>query len=249
MSPLRPSGPSGPGIAVRDTFAGWTRWEGRQATCTSSRIDRGAAIIDVDLDGTLRAEDTARFVRELQEAIAALVGREIRMKIDARTLRPVAPEVAEMLRAVQAIAIRSGVRRIAELVGGGVVALQLGRVAQESGADRILRRFVDERAAREWVREADSAEPARRSGRRLLRAALDAEGAHRGVPERPRLRAPALPPPHDRARHRSGPDLVPPLGSLPPADDLELAPRPPLARPRKRRQAQGLNGLSRPCRP
>jgi hypothetical protein len=126
------------------------------------RIDRAAAIIDVDLDGTLRAEDMARLGRELQEAIAGLVGREVRIKVDARTLRPVAPEVAEMLRAAQALAIRSGVRRIAELVAGGVVALQLGRVAQESGADRYLRRFVDERAAREWVRETEP--PSQRAG-------------------------------------------------------------------------------------
>jgi hypothetical protein len=119
------------------------------------KIDREAAIIEVELDGTLRGEDTARFGRELQEAIGALAGREIRVELDARTLRPVAPEVAEMLRHLWALAIRSGVRRIAELAPGGVVGLQLGRIAQESGADRILRRFVDERAAGDWLREAE----------------------------------------------------------------------------------------------
>jgi hypothetical protein len=137
------------------------------------KVDREAAIIDVGLDGNLRAEDMQRFARELQEAIGALGGREVRLKVDARTLRPVAPEVAELLRVAQALAMRSGVRRIAELVQGGVVALQLGRVAQESGADRILRRFTDERHARDWLREVEP--PSQRhaggaapSGRRTL---------------------------------------------------------------------------------
>jgi hypothetical protein len=145
------------------------------------RIDREAAVIAVVLDGNLRAEDMGRFAREVQEAIGTLSlgAREIRMKLDARTLRPVAPEVAELMRNVQFLAIRSGLRRIAELSSGGVVALQLGRIAQESGAERILRRFTDERAAGEWLREADP--PSQRaaalisSGRRTAsRAQIDA---------------------------------------------------------------------------
>ena len=48
-------------------------------------------------------------------------------------------------------------RRIAEIVGSELTALQLNRIARGSGMDRILRRFNDEEAARAWLLEPDDA--------------------------------------------------------------------------------------------
>jgi hypothetical protein len=56
-----------------------------------------------------------------------------------------------MIRNVQEFGIRSGVKRVAEIVESDVVALQLNRVAHESGTDRILCRFWEEDSAREWL--------------------------------------------------------------------------------------------------
>jgi hypothetical protein len=192
------------------------------------KVDRDQAIVDVSLDGTLREEDAQRFARELQEAIAGFGGREIRLKVDARTLRPVSPEVAETIRAAQALAVRSGVRRIAELVQGGVVALQLGRIAQESGVDRFLRRFVDERVARDWLRDGDAprsapAAPSSSPGRRTAsRPFLDA--APTAAP--PRVPVESLfaeaPGPSRRTTRPEAPAPVPPSSN----PGLRPSPRP-----------------------
>ncbi|QRN98173.1 hypothetical protein JRI60_03615 [Archangium violaceum] len=114
-------------------------------------VDSQEALIEFALDGLIRKEEMERFVEELRAATQQLTGREIKIKADLRTFRPSAPEVAEMIRAVQEFGLRSGVKRVAEMVESQVVALQLNRVARESGTDKILRRFADDNAALRWL--------------------------------------------------------------------------------------------------
>jgi hypothetical protein len=109
------------------------------------------ALIEFALDGLIRKEEMEKFAEELRAATQRLAGREIKIKADLRTFRPSAPEVAEMIRAVQEFGLRSGVKRVAEMVESQVVALQLNRVARESGTDKILRRFVEDSVAMRWL--------------------------------------------------------------------------------------------------
>jgi len=41
--------------------------------------------------------------------------------------------------------------RMAELVASPLVLLQLNRLERHSGAEKIVRRFGDDRAARQWL--------------------------------------------------------------------------------------------------
>ena len=115
------------------------------------KIDKTHAIVEFVLEGIVRMDEMQQFVRSLQQATLGLRGREIKIKADLRALRPASPEVAEMIRNVQEFGIRSGVKRVAEIVESDVVALQLNRVAHESGTDKILCRFWEEDSARDWL--------------------------------------------------------------------------------------------------
>jgi hypothetical protein len=114
-------------------------------------VDKENALIEFALDGLMRKDEMARFVEELRAATLRLAGQSIKLMADLRTFRPSSPEVAEMIRQVQEFGLQSGVKQVAELVESQVVALQLNRVARESGTDKILRRFADDQAARRWL--------------------------------------------------------------------------------------------------
>ena len=114
-------------------------------------VDRQHTIIELVLDGLIRPDEMTRFVEELKATTQALAGRAIFIKADMRTFRPSAPQVAEMLRNVQEFGLHNGVKRVAEMVESQLAALQLNRVARESGTDKILRRFADDQAAKRWL--------------------------------------------------------------------------------------------------
>lgn len=117
--------------------------------------DKKTAIVSFVLDGLIGIEDMGGFVEELRAATESLAGREIKIKADVRTFQPAAPEVADMIRQVQEFGIKSGVKRVAEIVESQVVALQLNRVATESGTDKILRRFWEDDSALHWLLHGD----------------------------------------------------------------------------------------------
>ncbi|WP_438018373.1 STAS/SEC14 domain-containing protein [Sorangium sp. So ce315] len=119
------------------------------------KVDRIHAIVDFVLEGRVRLEEMEHFVSELRKACEGLQGREIKIKADVRGFRPMAPEVAERIRAVQEFGLELGVMRVAEIIESDIVALQLNRVARESGTDKVLRRFWDEDAAHEWLLHGD----------------------------------------------------------------------------------------------
>jgi hypothetical protein len=118
-------------------------------------VDRHHAVVNFILDGYIRVDEMQRFVAELKDAAAVLAGRDIKIKADVRTFKPASPEAADMIRRVQEFGLRAGVTRVAELVESQIVALQLNRIARESGTDKILRRFWQESAARQWLIHGD----------------------------------------------------------------------------------------------
>jgi hypothetical protein len=115
--------------------------------------------VEVSLEGTLRAEEMQQFVEQAVSAVTSLAegGRIVKALADLRQLRTTSPEAAEILRQGQAAAMKAGMRRIAEVVGSEITALQLNRIARGSGMDRILRRFQDEQEARAWLLASDDA--------------------------------------------------------------------------------------------
>lgn len=126
------------------------------------QIDDEHAIIDFFLSGLIRDEEIDAFVSELMEATQALAAakREIKIKADLRAFKPASSDVADKIRGVQEYGIKSGVTRVAEIVESDVVALQLNRVARESGTDKILRRFWEDESAVEWLIHGDRPEAA-----------------------------------------------------------------------------------------
>lgn len=117
--------------------------------------DEQHAIVEFLLEGMVRVDEMQEFIGKLRHATESLKGREIKIMADVRAFQPASPEVAEMIRAVQEFGIKSGVKRVAEIVESEIVALQLNRVARESGTDKILRRFWDEDSARDWLVHGD----------------------------------------------------------------------------------------------
>ena len=117
--------------------------------------DNSTACIEFFLDGLISIDEMTLFAAELRAATVALDGREIKIKADVRAFKPASPEVAEMIRAVQQFGLQHGVKRVAEIVESQTVALQLNRVAQESGTHSILRRFWEDDSAMEWLLRGD----------------------------------------------------------------------------------------------
>jgi hypothetical protein len=118
-------------------------------------VDQKHSIVEFVLEGIVREDEMQLFVHMLRKATLELKGREIKIKADLRALHPASPEVADLIRGVQEFGIREGVKRVAEIVESDVIALQLNRVAHESGTDKILRRFWEEESARDWLIHGD----------------------------------------------------------------------------------------------
>ncbi len=108
-------------------------------------------IVKFRLHGMVAMEEMAAFARELDARGLTLRGRPIKVLGDLRAFKPATPEVGEVIRALQKAGLDAGVARVAEIVESDVVALQLNRVARESGTGKILRRFWDEASALEWL--------------------------------------------------------------------------------------------------
>lgn len=121
-------------------------------------IDRPNGIIEFIIDGLVREDEMQRFTQELKPIMLGFGGREFKVKADLRTYKPASQQVTDIVREVQAFGLRSGMKQVAEVVESHMSALQLNRVARESGMDKILRRFSSEAEARRWLIEGDDAE-------------------------------------------------------------------------------------------
>jgi hypothetical protein len=115
------------------------------------KVDKFQSIIEFHLDGILQMDEITQFVDQLKVATMSLKGNSIKIKADLRRFKPSSPEVADMIRQVQEFGISNGVIRVAEMVESEILALQMNRVARESGTHKILQRFADEAEAREWL--------------------------------------------------------------------------------------------------
>jgi hypothetical protein len=117
------------------------------------KVDRSNALVEVSLEGSIRPDEMHQFVARAMGAIHELAqqGHPVKALADLRQFRATSPEATEILRQGQEAAMRAGMVRIAELLSGELVTLQLNRIARASGMERILRRFQDEQEARRWL--------------------------------------------------------------------------------------------------
>jgi hypothetical protein len=121
------------------------------------KVDRARGVAELVLEGAIREEEMRRFLERAREEVRLLMkeGLEMRTYVDVRHFRPASPEAAAILREVQEVGLKGGVKRVAEVVHSELVALQLNRIANESGIARILRRFHDPDEAWHWLLEED----------------------------------------------------------------------------------------------
>ncbi len=126
------------------------------------KVDKVNAIIELHIEGIIHMDEITQGVNQLKAATIALKGSQIKIRADLRRFKPSSSEVADQIRQVQEFGINNGVVRVAEMVESEILALQLNRVARESGTDKILQRFVDEQEAREWLIHGESARKSKR---------------------------------------------------------------------------------------
>jgi hypothetical protein len=126
------------------------------------KVEKLHSIIDVHVEGVIHMEEMTQTVNQLKAATLALKGNQIKIKADLRRFKPSSAEVADMIRQVQEFGISNGVIRVAEMVESEILALQMNRVARESGTHKILQRFADENEAREWLINGEVAGKSRR---------------------------------------------------------------------------------------
>ena len=115
------------------------------------KVEKLHSIIDLHIEGLNNMDEITQGVSDLKAATLALKGTPIKIKADLRRFKPASAEVADMIRQVQEFGINNGVIRVAEMVESEILALQMNRVARESGTHKILQRFADEGEAREWL--------------------------------------------------------------------------------------------------
>lgn len=126
------------------------------------RVDKMHSIVEFHLEGIFQMDEMTQFVDQLKGHTLSLKGTQIKIKADLRRFKPSSPAVADMIRQVQEFGISNGVIRVAEMVESEVLALQLNRVARESGTHKILCRFADEQEAREWLIHGETARKSQR---------------------------------------------------------------------------------------
>ncbi|WP_437587048.1 STAS/SEC14 domain-containing protein [Sorangium sp. So ce1000] len=115
------------------------------------KIDLINALIEVTLQGVVRAEEAQAYAVAYKKALGTLYGRRIRVLVDFRRFSIASEEATELLRDIGTTSAAMGVVRTAELVQSDLAALQAGRIAREAGIAELVRVFKDEGAARGWL--------------------------------------------------------------------------------------------------
>jgi hypothetical protein len=130
---------------------------------TIAIVDHLNAVVELTLEGTMDLEEVRRGHDDLRRVLVGLRGRRFKILADVRRLRPLAPAVADEFRSMQEYARKAGLVRAAQLVEGGVVALQRSRITREAGTSSRTRSFKDRDEALDWLIRGDDAlvDPAR----------------------------------------------------------------------------------------
>jgi hypothetical protein len=110
-------------------------------------------ILRIVVDGIATAAELEVFNEETRRQVKRFRSAPFCVLVDLRKMRPGSPESAEKVMEHQAILMKAGVRKSAEIVESPAAMLQLNRVARESGLFTKLRRFTDVESALVWLRD------------------------------------------------------------------------------------------------
>jgi hypothetical protein len=103
------------------------------------------------VEGVVTAEEIDVLIRDTAIKAKLFEGQPFGILVDLRTMRPSSASATERIKAHQMQLMKLGLRKSAEIVGSAATALQLNRVARESGMAPMLQRFTDLDAARKWL--------------------------------------------------------------------------------------------------
>jgi hypothetical protein len=121
----------------------------------SIQADLADCILRVVVDGVASVADLDAFNEETRKTVKVFGGRPFGILVDLRKMRPGSPESAEKVKENQAILMKAGLRKSAEVVESASAMLQLNRVARESGLLSKVQRFTDIESALAWLRAKD----------------------------------------------------------------------------------------------
>jgi hypothetical protein len=105
------------------------------------------------VEGVVTVEELDQLIRDTAIKVKAFGGQPFGILVDLRTMLMSSAGATERIKAHQTQLMKLGLRKSAEVVGSAGTALQLNRVARESGMAPMLQRFTDFDVARKWLAE------------------------------------------------------------------------------------------------
>jgi hypothetical protein len=124
----------------------------------TAETDPKDLILRLTIDGVASVEDLESFNEEVRQKLAVFGGKPFGVLVDLRKMRPGSTESTEKVKEHQAMLIKAGVQKSAEVVSSAAAMLQLNRVGRESGLISKVQRFTDIESALAWLRGHESEE-------------------------------------------------------------------------------------------
>jgi hypothetical protein len=118
----------------------------------TAEADTKEMILYLTIDGMASVEEREAFNDEVRKKLQLFGGKPFGVLADLRKMRPGSPESSEKVRENQALLIKAGVQKSAEVVESPAAMLQLNRIARESGLLSKVQRFTEIEHALAWLR-------------------------------------------------------------------------------------------------
>ena len=111
------------------------------------------SLFTLTVDGTVSVEELDQLIRDTAVKSKLFKGKPFGILVDLRKMRASSAAATEKIKEHQAQLMKLGLRKSAEIVASAATALQLNRIARESGMAPMLQRFTDFQSARKWLAE------------------------------------------------------------------------------------------------
>lgn len=111
-------------------------------------------ILKLTVEGLATVAELDGLIQETPAKVKAFGGKPFGILVDLRNMAAAfSPEATERIKVHQNLLMKLGLRKSAEIMASASAALQLNRVARESGMAHMLQRFTDVAEARRWLAE------------------------------------------------------------------------------------------------
>jgi len=115
------------------------------------KLYRADSLVWLAVHGDVTEEEMQALGRDLERELLAPDRPYHRVLADFRRTKPLTPDVAAVLRAIEEHSASTTAARIAEVVGSQLVAAQLDQVTEVAGLGEHIRHFSELEAARAWL--------------------------------------------------------------------------------------------------